>query len=77
MCKKYISSSSDLLSNKLLLGGQSYVDQITSPEREWFINLQLTDKLWFITKKNHARADLFRFKHIENDDKVIVVFRFF
>ena len=27
------------------------VDQITSAEREWFIFLQLTDKLWFITQQ--------------------------
>ena len=27
------------------------VDQITSTEREWFIFLQLIDKLWFITQQ--------------------------
>ena len=27
------------------------VDEITSAEREWFIYLQLTDKLWFITQQ--------------------------
>ena len=27
------------------------VDQITSAEREWFICLQLADKLWFITQQ--------------------------
>ena len=41
--------------NKERVWGQTKVsckvDQITSVEREWFIFLQLTDKLWFTTQQ--------------------------
>ena len=53
------------------------VDQVTSAEHEWCISLRLAKKVWFIIQQIKHKSWLFRFKHIENDGKVIVPFRFY